>query len=88
MPSDAQKRADRKYKREKTNQVCLRFYPTDSDMWDYLDAKDNRQGFIKGLIRREMKAHPADAPVLQATESQRAPRDDAEQLGGTRRTRC
>lgn len=87
MPSDAQKQADRKYKREKTNQVCLRFYPADSDMWDYLGAKDNRQGFIKGLIRREMKAHTADVSALQTTESRRASGDDGEQLEGTRRTR-
>lgn len=63
MPSDAQKRADRKYKREKTQQFCLRFYPDDQDVWSYLSEQGNRQGFVKSLIRREMvnSARSADA---------------------------
>ncbi len=55
MPTDAQKRADRRYKRDKTRQICLRFYPADRDVWSFLSAQDNRQGYIKGLIRREME---------------------------------
>lgn len=54
MSSDAQKRADKKYKAEKTRQLGLRFYPTESDMWDFLAAQDNKQGFVKKLIRKEM----------------------------------
>lgn len=54
MPSEAQKRADRKYKAEKTKQVCLRFYPTDEEMWAFLANQENRQGFVKRLIRQEM----------------------------------
>lgn len=54
MTSDAQKRADRKYKREKTRQLCLRFYPAEAEVWAFLTEHGNRQGFIKELIRREM----------------------------------
>ena len=46
MPSEAQKRADRKYKHDKTQQFCLRFYPA--------EAQENKQGFLKDLISREM----------------------------------
>lgn len=56
MPSDAQKRADRKYKAEKTWQLGLRFYRTESDIWEFLTAQDNKQGFVKRLIRQEMDA--------------------------------
>ena len=55
MPSEAQKRADRKYKHDKTRQLCLRFYPAEADMWTFLSAQENKQGFLKGLICREME---------------------------------
>ena len=58
MPSEAQKRADRKYKHDKTQQFCLRFYPGDSEIWGFLSAQDNKQGFLKQLISREMERSP------------------------------
>lgn len=54
MPSEAQKRADRKYKHEKTQQFCLRFYPAEEEIWSFLSAQENKQGFLKDLISREM----------------------------------
>lgn len=42
MPSEAQKRADRKYKHEKTRQFCLRFYPSETEIWTFLSAQENR----------------------------------------------
>ncbi len=54
MPSEAQKRADRKYKHDKTQQFCLRFYPAEEDIWSFLSAQENKQGFLKDLISREM----------------------------------
>mgnify|MGYP004550574789 FL=1 len=54
MPSEAQKRADRKYKHEKTQQFCLRFYPAEEEIWSFLSAQKNKQGFLKALISREM----------------------------------
>ncbi|MBR3157524.1 MAG: hypothetical protein IKF14_00330 [Atopobiaceae bacterium] len=56
MPSEAQKRADRKYKHDKTRQLCLRFYPAEDDMWLFLSAQENKQGFLKGLISRAMES--------------------------------
>lgn len=54
MPSEAQKQADRKYKHDKTQQFCLRFYPAEEDIWSFLSAQENKQGFLKDLISREM----------------------------------
>lgn len=54
MPSEAQKRADRKYKHGKTQQFCLRFYPAEEEIWSFLSAQENKQGFLKDLISREM----------------------------------
>lgn len=64
MTSDAQKRADRKYKREKTRQLCLRFYPADAEAWAFLSEQENRQGYVKELIRREMNG----STIADATE--------------------
>lgn len=54
MPSEAQRRADRKYKHDKTQQFCLRFYPAEEEIWSFLSAQENKQGFLKDLISREM----------------------------------
>lgn len=54
MPSEAQKRADRKYKHDKTQQFCLRFYPAEEEIWTFLSSQENKQGFLKDLISREM----------------------------------
>lgn len=54
MPSEAQKRADRKYKHDKTQQFCLRFYPAEEEIWSFFSAQENKQGFLKDLISREM----------------------------------
>lgn len=54
MPSEAQKRADRKYKRNKTRQLCVRFYPAEDELWTFVSQQKNKQGFLKELISREM----------------------------------
>lgn len=62
MPSEAQKRADRKYKHDKTQQICLRFYPAEEAIWSFLSAQENKQGFLKDLICREMSV-ASNGPV-------------------------
>lgn len=54
--SEAQKRASIKYMREKTKPFTMRFYPTDMELWDWLQSQPNKQGYVKGLIRRDMDA--------------------------------
>ncbi len=53
--TDAQKRAQRKYVRESVKQMTVRFYPSEYDAWDWLNAQGNKAGYIKGLIRRDME---------------------------------
>ena len=55
MPSEAQKRASAKYRKEKVAQRVVRFSPTDQDLLDWLDAQPNRMGYIKELIRADME---------------------------------
>lgn len=53
--SKAQRRATLKYRKEKTKQLAMRFYPDDMDVWEHLDKQPNKAAYIKELIRDDMK---------------------------------
>lgn len=54
--SDAQKRARAKYEKEKVRQVMVRFYPSENDIMEFLESQDNKAGYIKELIRKDMNS--------------------------------
>lgn len=55
MRSEAQKRAQTKYAKEHCVQVNLKLNKsTDKDILDKLKAVENKQGYIKDLIRLDM----------------------------------
>lgn len=54
MRTEAQKRADRKYK-AKVKKMLLEFYPTEADLIEHLEKQDKKQTYIKNLIREDMK---------------------------------
>ena len=55
MASEAQLRAKKKYDQHNTRQVMLKLnIKTDADILAKLDAEDNRQGYIKQLIRADI----------------------------------
>ena len=56
MTSDAQKRAKQKYQ-SKVKRFTLDFYPTDADIYEYLQAQENKRAFVKTLIREHMNRH-------------------------------
>ena len=55
MVSEAQKKASAKYQKEKVKQVTIKFSPTDSDVYDYINSKTSKAGYIKELIRKDME---------------------------------
>ncbi len=55
MPSDAQKRATAKYKRENTKTKTVVFYKDDFDLFDWVREQPNQNGYIKRLIREDME---------------------------------
>lgn len=56
MVSNARKRANAKYDASHTKQVKLKLnLETDKDILDWLDDMDNKQGYIKALIRADME---------------------------------
>lgn len=55
MTSEARKRAQLKYNKAHTKQVTLRLNKrTESDIIEWLGKSDNKQGYIKALIRADM----------------------------------
>ena len=55
MPSDAQKRASAKYNKDKMKQRSIWFSPAETDLLEFLDSHDNKSGYLKELIRKDMK---------------------------------
>ncbi len=58
--TEAQKRAKRNYEK-KVKKITLQFYPTETDLYEYLQTKDNKAGFIKQLIREAMEKEQHDS---------------------------
>lgn len=57
MVSEQQKRAQIKYDKANTRNITFKFnLKTDADILERLDSVDNRQGYIKELIRNDMEA--------------------------------
>lgn len=55
MTTEAQKRAVAKYDAENTRKIVLKLNTgTDADILKRLDTMDNRQGYIKRLIREDI----------------------------------
>lgn len=55
MRSEALKRAQSKYDKEHCVQVCLKLNKiTDKDILDKLQVVENKQGYIKDLIRLDV----------------------------------
>lgn len=58
MTTDAQKRAAKKYKekyKDKVNRITTDFYPTDEELWNHVQQQENKQGYIKSLIKADME---------------------------------
>lgn len=54
--TEAQKRANAKYKRDKTKTALVRFYPSEAKLYEWLNSQENKMGYIKHLIRKDMQS--------------------------------
>lgn len=54
MASEAQRKAIKEYKK-KVKRFTIEFSPTETDLYDHLQQQENKQGYIKSLIRADMK---------------------------------
>ena len=55
MATDAQKRANAKYKRDKVKQVVVTFSPVDAELYEWLGTQPSKAGTITRLLREEMR---------------------------------
>lgn len=56
MATEAQLRAQRRYDAKNTRQVHIKLnLRTDKDVLERLDGVPSKQGYIKGLIRRDIE---------------------------------
>lgn len=56
MTTESQLRAIAKYDKEHTKTICLKFnLKTDRDILERLEQVENKQGYIKQLIRDDLK---------------------------------
>ena len=53
--NDAKRKANKKYKAANVSRVMVEFYPTDADLLEHINSQPNKQGYIKDLIRKDMK---------------------------------
>ena len=56
--TEAQKRANKKY-RDKGKRMTIDFYPSEADLIAQIEKQPNKQGYIKALIRADMKKEEA-----------------------------
>lgn len=60
MISEAEKRAQAKYRKTKVKQVQTAFYPAEHDLYEWLNQQESKAGYIKNLIRHDMEARQND----------------------------
>lgn len=53
--SDAQRKANLKYKRENTKTISVTFFPKDMELYEYAKSKPNKAEYIRELIRADME---------------------------------
>jgi hypothetical protein len=53
--TDAQKRANAKYRREKMKQIVISFSPNEMDVYEFVKSQPNMAGFLKQLARDAME---------------------------------
>ena len=59
--TDAQKRADARYKRANVTNVTVGFYPDDADILELVRSQPSRAGYIKDLIRADLERRKASS---------------------------
>lgn len=67
MASEAQKKALEKYK-AKVKRFTVDFPPSDADLWEHMNSQQNKQGYIKSLIRADMERKESQRKRMDVTK--------------------
>ena len=52
--TEAQKRAKEKFNK-KVTKIAIEFYPQDAELLKKVNEQPNKQGYIKGLIKKDLQ---------------------------------
>lgn len=74
MATDAQKRATEKYRRGNVKAFNVKFFPADADLWEWLQGHENRNRYVKGLIRADMESGGEKMSGLNTSQNVTAPK--------------
>lgn len=55
MKNDAQSRATEKYRRENVKSFNVKFFPGDADLLEWFQGQENKNRYLKNLIRADME---------------------------------
>ncbi len=53
--ADARSKANEKYRKANVRSFNVKFFPADAEVLEYFQGKDNRNQYIKDLIRKDME---------------------------------
>ena len=55
MATEAQLRANETYRKKSVKTFLLRFFPTDYDLYEYLQTQPKKAEYLRNLIREDME---------------------------------
>lgn len=56
METEAQRSASARYKKQKTHQFSMRFFPADSELWERLcSMPEGKAAYVRRLIREDLE---------------------------------
>lgn len=66
--SEAQAKANEKYRKANVKSFNVKFFPADADVLAYFQAKENRNQYIKDLIRKDMERSTTDRQDMYSVQ--------------------
>lgn len=57
MATKARLRANKRYEQQSVKRISVPFYPKDKELYEYACSFDNKAGYIRDLIEKDMQAH-------------------------------
>lgn len=56
MATEAQKKATDAYRKRNVKTFNVKFFPADMELYEWLQAQNGKNQYVKDLIRRDMKS--------------------------------
>ena len=56
MATEAQKRATDAYRKRNVKTFNVKFFPADTELYEWLQSQEGKNQYVKDLIRRDMES--------------------------------